>query len=88
MMGARFDSHHSISGQVGRGGGGGGDSAESATESYCRDQHPTGDEAGRGDPHAVQRGLQGMGNGGGDPPQGKYFHHLTRGGRLVCLRRD
>ena len=73
--------------QVGDGGGVGG-SAASTIESQCRDQSNTGEKVDQGVPHALQKVLKGMGDGGGEQAPGWNCHHFERGGRIVGLRRD
>ena len=55
----------------------------SATSRKCWGRSPTGDKYDRGNPHALQHGLQSMIDGDGEPPQRLDSHRLVRGGREV-----
>ena len=75
------DSNHVTQHQVRSGGVVGGSDARTTARQF-RDQIPIRDKVDQGDPHVLQRGIQGMGNGGGDQAPGRECHRLERGGRI------
>ena len=78
---ALFKSHHSISRWVGHGGM---DAALRALHqgnvdiSVLLEEYMTG-----GDPHAIHRGIHGMGDRGGKPSNSRDHHHMDRGYRVA-----
>ena len=64
--------------------GGGVDCSTRTTARQHWDRSLAGDETHERNPHAIEFGLQGMGNGGGEPTPARDCHCLEGRGGIGC----